>query len=166
MSRSFISCRTATDANFFSRASIVKQEIAKEGILPFSRFFAKSINTPYAWIRRRWSGSKSSPKAEEQSSAPAILLHWFFAMFLLAVTSGESIKLSYRILINLYTYTLVIMVGLLVAGGLLYLRWQQGREWTAHAGFTPWGGPTAAILYRYEAHYIFSQSLSFSPLIY
>ena len=48
-------------------------------------------------------------------------------MFLLAVTSGEGIKVSYRILINLYTYTLVIMVGLLVAGGLLYLRWRQGR---------------------------------------
>lgn len=56
--------------------------------------------------------------------------------------------MSYRILINLYTYTLVVIVGLLVAGGLLYLRVRQGREWTANAGFTPWGGPTAAILYR------------------
>lgn len=94
------------------------------------------------------SHTADSPHTDEQSSAPALLLHWIFAMFLLAVTSGESIKLSYRILINLYTYTLVVMVGLLVAGGLLWLRWRQGKEWTATAGFRPWGGPTAAILYR------------------
>jgi hypothetical protein len=127
----------------------VKQEIAKEGILPFSNFFAKSTTTPYAWIRKRWSGSSkpSSNQTEEQSSAPALFLHLTCSLFLLAVTSGESIPISYRVLVNLYTYTLVIITGLFVAGGLLYLRFERTKEWTVNAGFHPWGGPTAAILY-------------------
>lgn len=144
--------KLCTDSNF--SLLLVKQEIAKEGILPWSDFFARSTTTPYAWIQSRFSRSSKNPKAasssraEEQSSAPALLLHWIFAMFLLAVTASESIGLSYRILIDLYTYTLVIMTGLAVAGGLLYLRWKPGSDWTANVGFSPWGGPTAAILFR------------------
>jgi hypothetical protein len=127
----------------------VKQEIAKEGILPFSKFFAKSTPTLYAWTKRRWFPSNAGglQRAEEQSSAPALLLHLIWALLLLAVTSGESVDVAYRILVNLYTYPLVIITGVFLAGGLLYLRWSQGKEWTSTIGFHPWGGPTAAIVY-------------------
>ena len=124
----------------------MKQEIAKEGILPFSLFFARSTTTPYAWLKERlW---PSSGRSLEQSPASALLLHWIFAVILVAATSSTSPFIAYTVLVLLYAYTLVVMVGFFVATGLLYIRATKKREWTDNLGFRPWGGPTAAIIYR------------------
>ncbi|KAL8997827.1 MAG: hypothetical protein Q9169_002999 [Polycauliona sp. 2 TL-2023] len=126
-------------------ASRVKQEIAKEGILPFSLFFAKSTTTPYAWFKRRFWPSRS--KILEQSPVTALLLHWVFSVILVAATASTSTAIAYLVLVLLYCYTLVIIVGFFVATGVLYLRYTKRREWTDNLGFKPWGGPTAAIIY-------------------
>lgn len=123
----------------------MKQEIAKEGILPFSLFFARSTTTPYAWFKQRFWPSRS--RILEQSPATALLLHWFFAVILVAATSSTSTAIAYLVLVLLYCYTLVILVGFFVAGGVLYLRFTKREEWTDNLGFKPWGGPTAAIIY-------------------
>lgn len=129
----------------------MKQEIAKEGVLPFSLFFATSTATPYAWIKQRiWSSSHQSGSEKpvaEQSPGAALLLHWTFSVLLIAFTSANSPSVAYTVLVALYSYTLVIIVGFLVAAGLLYLRFSKREEWKANAGFLPWGGPTAAIIY-------------------
>jgi len=56
----------------------VKQEIAKEGVLPFSRFFARSTTTPTAkigsWLRSRRHPNQQE-EALEQSPAAALFLH-------------------------------------------------------------------------------------------
>ncbi|KAL8933025.1 MAG: hypothetical protein Q9211_006005 [Gyalolechia sp. 1 TL-2023] len=130
-------------------ASRVKQEIAKEGVLPFSRFFAMSVSTPVVWTMRKLRPSKASSNDAwlEQSPAPALFLHWLFTMLLMAATSSLAPGVAYQVLVSVYLYTVVLMVGLFVAGGLLYLRWCRGKEWTDQSGFRPWGGPTAAIVY-------------------
>ncbi|KAL9025552.1 MAG: hypothetical protein Q9196_005646 [Gyalolechia fulgens] len=127
----------------------VKQEIAKEGVLPFSRFFAMSVSTPVVWTMRKLRPSKASSNDAwlEQSPAPALFLHWLFTMLLMAATSSLAPGVAYQVLVSVYLYTVVLMVGLFVAGGLLYLRWCRGKEWTDQSGFRPWGGPTAAIVY-------------------
>ena len=124
----------------------VKQEIAKEGILPFSLFFAGSTTTPWALIRQRlWPQHDYVP---EQSPAPALLLHWIFSMILIGATSAKTPDIAYQILVLLYSYTIVILIGLFTATGLLIARYfcEEG-EWVQRSGFKPWGGPTAAILY-------------------
>ncbi|KAL8786036.1 MAG: hypothetical protein Q9213_003019 [Squamulea squamosa] len=126
-------------------ASRVKQEIAKEGILPFSLFFAQSTTTPYAWFKQRFWPSRS--RILEQSPSTALLLHWVFAVILVAATSSTSIAIAYLVLVLLYAYTLIVMVGFFVATGVLYLRFAKRKEWTDNLGFRPWGGPTAAIIY-------------------
>ena len=68
-------------------------------------------------------------------------------MILIAATSSTAPRAAYALLVSLYSYSVVIMVGFFVASGLLYLRYSQGKEWTNGAGFHPWGGPTAAIIY-------------------
>ena len=125
---------------------IVKQEIAKEGVLPFSLFFARNTLTPYSWLERKMWPSFSHEK--DESPAPALFLHWFFAVFLVAATSSTKPSIAYVVLVLLYAYTLVVMVGFVVAAGVVYLRFTQRREWTDNLGFKPWGGPTAAIMYR------------------
>ena len=69
-------------------------------------------------------------------------------MVLIGATSSGTPRVAYTVLVSLYSYSVVIMVGFFVASGLLYLRYSQGgKEWTKGAGFHPWGGPTAAIIY-------------------
>ena len=124
----------------------VKQEIAKEGILPFSIIFARSTTTPYALLKQRLSSSVEN--VLEESPVAALILHGVFAVILVAATSSTSPFVAYTVLVLLYAYTLVVMVGFFVATGVLYLRFTKGKEWTDKLGFRPWGGPTAAIIYR------------------
>lgn len=132
----------------------MKQEIAKEGVLPFSLFFATSTATPYAWIKERIRSSSPQPGPErpaaEQSPAAALLLHWFFSILLIGCTAANPPSVAYTVLVALYSYTLVIIVGFLVAAGLLYLKLSNREDWNANVGFSPWGGPTAAIIYWLE----------------
>lgn len=129
---------------------IVKQEIAKEGILPFSRFFARSTTTPIAKIGS-WLRSRKHPKQQdeplEQSPAAALLLHLIFALILIGATSGQTPAVAYTILFSLYSYVTIVFIGFLVAAGLLYLKWRDRQAWVDMRGFRPWGGPTAAIIY-------------------
>lgn len=133
---------------------VVKQEIAKEGILPFSLEFAQSTVTPVAWIRKKLRRSdvmEVEPPRSEETPAMALLLHWIFTMILIACTSSSAPAIAYQVLISLYSYTLVLLVGLFVTCGLLYLRYNKSENWVNNTGFQPWGGPLAAIFYAYEA---------------
>ena len=69
-------------------------------------------------------------------------------MILIGATSARSATVAYQILVSLYAYTIVILVGCFTAIGLLYVRlFGEGGKWVARSGFKPWGGPTAAIIY-------------------
>ena len=130
----------------------VKQEIAKEGIFGrrLSRFFARSTDTPYAHFKARRSRLRPSQQVPpEQAPAAALLLHWAFSMILIGATSSTVPNIAYTTLVSLYSYTIVVFVGFFVASGLLYLRFisKERKMWKADAGFKPWGGPTAAIIY-------------------
>jgi amino acid transporter len=62
-------------------AARVKQEIAKEGILPFSQFFAKNTS-----FRRRRTATAVAPETSEDTPVGALLLHWTFALLLILVS--------------------------------------------------------------------------------
>ena len=70
-------------------------------------------------------------------------------MVLVASTSPLIPTVAYAILVPIYSYTIVILVAFFVASGLLHLRYfsDERHTWANHAGFIPWGGPTAAIIY-------------------
>ncbi|KAI4196732.1 MAG: hypothetical protein LQ350_006378 [Teloschistes chrysophthalmus] len=129
-------------------ASRVKQEIAKEGVIPFSLFFASSNTTPWARLRRRFWPSQSKEQDEESPSA-ALFLHWIFSMVMIGATSPTAPATAYTILISLYSYSVVTLLGFFVSGGLLYLRLfsRERHEWKSKSGFKPWGGATAAMIY-------------------
>ncbi|KAK0710634.1 amino acid/polyamine transporter I [Lasiosphaeris hirsuta] len=94
--------------NLFSQAfagSRVKQELAKEGILPFSRFFASDwpIKTPTG----------------------GLLLHWSFTVILIA---GPRSRDAYAFTSSLYAYSQV-WIQLMIACGLVYLTLSTERQW-------------------------------------
>ncbi|KAM7224585.1 amino acid transporter [Rhypophila decipiens] len=120
-------------------ASRVKQEIAKEGILPYSLFFATGNDTLLSRLSSSSSESTASKSNQyprhhrpaiseldshrEQAPIPATILHWFFEILLVLVV-GLTIEPSkaYRLLTYLYTFIIVGVLGLFTAGGLLYLK--------------------------------------------
>ncbi|KAL8928810.1 MAG: hypothetical protein Q9208_001588 [Pyrenodesmia sp. 3 TL-2023] len=133
----------------FTASRAVKQEIAKEGVLPFSLFFASSSTTPWARFRRRFFPSSVTNDRLEQSPSAALFLHWIFSVVMIAATSSAEPGVAYSVLASLYSYAIILLIGFFVAGGLLYLRFfsDEHHTWTRKSGFKPWGGPTAAIIY-------------------
>lgn len=69
-------------------------------------------------------------------------------MILIGATSGTIPAVAYTILVSLYSYAVVIIVGFFVATGLLYLRLIHPERafWKKNAGFN-FLGPTAPIIY-------------------
>lgn len=69
-------------------------------------------------------------------------------MILIAATSGKAAGVAYQILVSLYAYNVVILIGFFTASGLLYARYFcEDGQWVQRSGFRPWGGPTAAVIY-------------------
>ncbi|KAK4161326.1 amino acid transporter [Cladorrhinum sp. PSN259] len=94
--------------NLFSQAfagSRVKQELAKEGILPFSKFFASD------WPNKTPTGG--------------LLLHWAFTVILVV---GPKNSDAYAFVSFLYAYS-QIWIQLLIACGLVYLNLSEKRGW-------------------------------------
>jgi len=118
-------------------------------VLPWSRFFAGNSTTLFAKIWEKLSPPKPGAEREEleQSPAAALLLHWLFAVLLIAFTAGQTPAVAYTVLVQLYTYVIVLLIKFFVSSGLLYLRFRDAT-WNQTSNFKPWGGPTAAILVR------------------
>lgn len=83
----------------------VKQELAKEGVLPFSRFFASD------WPFNAPSG--------------AILLHWVFTSTVILASQGKDV---YTFTTNVFTYSsnwIKVFLGI----GLVYLNFTPSEKW-------------------------------------
>jgi amino acid transporter len=89
--------------------SRLNQEFAKEGLLPWSRFWAS--NKPF------------------NAPATALFLHWLITIIvLLAPPAGP----AYNFITDLYTYPGAWINGF-VAAGLIYLHYAPSENWTS-----PW----------------------------
>jgi amino acid transporter len=129
-------------------AARVKQEIAKEGILPFSLFFATGHTTSFARLKERFFPSRMLDNEHlEQTPMAALGLHWFTSVFLIAVTSMMDIGTAYSALVGLYSYTIIILMGFFCSGGLLYLKLNPSRNWREDANIKFWIDPLHAVIY-------------------
>jgi hypothetical protein len=125
-------------------ASRVKAEIAKEGVLPFSRFFATNSPTVLSrFYRRKGSENEKDPQTSEHTPAGALLLHWTFSMIIVV---SPPVGDAYTFFVNLYSYTNDIWLGAFMASGLLWLRFKPKSTWVKESSFKPWGGPTMTII--------------------
>jgi amino acid transporter len=144
-------------------ASRVKQEIAKEGILPFSLFFASSSTSLWARFQSRFLSTQEGQDSDhpEQTPIAALGLHLLTSCLLIAVTSMLDPSDAYSILVPLYSYVMVIMVAFFVSAGLLYLKFSplptsaEGQqdsarmEWSQRSEedrFRPWLDPVPTII--------------------
>lgn len=107
-----------------------------------SLFFATGRTTFVARMWARWYNQTAQQTATdhlEQTPIPALGLHWFSSIFLIAITSFLQPKTAYNVLTSLYSYVIIVLVGFLVSGGLLYLHLSPQRDWSNKANFRPFG---------------------------
>jgi amino acid transporter len=82
--------------------SRTKQEIDKEGVIPYAKFFSENRTVFDKW--RTKNGSDHS----EPTPLGALFLHWICAVFLILITWPMKPSSAYRILSNLYVCNLLI----------------------------------------------------------
>jgi hypothetical protein len=123
-------------------ASRVKQEIAKEGVIPFAKFFGEN-----RVLFRRNNNSDSSDRHSDAEPTPygALLLHWIFAMLLILVTWSTKPAYAYRILVNLYTYVTDVIPSFFLGLGMLCLRFFT--NWSSKSPVPGWLSITAAFVF-------------------
>lgn len=108
-------------------ASRVKQEIAKEGILPFTKFFASNKSLIPKWLKKR---SATNEPTSDATPVGALLLHWTFTVLLIAATAASSTSNSYRIFVNLYSFVVDAFFGFAIGLGILVLRLRSTSHWS------------------------------------
>ncbi|KAI4619201.1 uncharacterized protein J4E87_007789 [Alternaria ethzedia] len=116
-----------------------KQEIAKEGVLPFAKFFGEN-RILFRKYREKHHSSQSEP-----TPLGALFLHWVCAVFLILVTWPMKPSSAYRILANLYVYLVDIIPTFIMAVGMLYLRFFT--KWSLKSPLPTWLSVTAALIY-------------------
>lgn len=126
----------------------VKQEIAKEGILPKSLFFAASKDSLLSRLVTRNLADR------EQAPIAATALHLMFEIILvLSVGLSLAPTEAYNTLSYLYTYVITGILGFLTVVGLLYLKvdaWLKprtgGRRWNQKREYHPMLDPLPCIV--------------------
>lgn len=111
-------------------AGCVKQEIAKEGILPFSRFFAKANQTPLSWITSRGCLlPRRLPREIEQASITGLFLHWISTMVCIIATTWLRPKIAVSIWVTLDGFAIRLLIPIFVSGSPIYLKLRRSCGW-------------------------------------
>ncbi|KAH7166313.1 amino acid permease-domain-containing protein [Dactylonectria macrodidyma] len=116
-------------------AARVKQEIAKEGIIPFAKFFASdrdlSLGRLLKWLQKKgWFTSIlrirwfSPEEHTERTPVGAFILHLISCVVLIFATWGMTPDNAYTLLTSLSAYTINAFFGTFLGIGILILRFR------------------------------------------
>ncbi|KAK2812056.1 hypothetical protein FQN50_001766 [Emmonsiellopsis sp. PD_5] len=144
-------------------AARVKQEIAKEGILPYPKFFAKNRDMSFGrllrWAQRKPAVSKHFRRLlrsswfapehhSEKTPVGALLLHFASCLVLMVATVKVDPSNAYALLSSVYTYAVHASFGTLLAAGILYLRFSKRHQWRKKTpDINPFLSISAAFIY-------------------
>ena len=85
----------------------------------------------------------------------ALALHWLSSVTLIAATAMLKPTTAYSVLVTLFSYVIVILVGFFVSGGLLYLIFFSPKtKWGNIANFRPLGSPVYPLTYFVACGYL------------
>ena len=158
------------ESHFFANLSVVKQEIAKEGILPWAKFFGQTKNLSFGrfltWIQNdkhsfinrkfHWLLSKAWLDPREHSRETpfgALFLHWSFTIIMILATIKLHPTDAYGFLVDVYSYTIVAVFGFAISVGMLKLRFSARARWRQKSEFNPFISITAAFLFGIGSAY-------------
>ena len=148
----------------------MKQEIAKEGILPKAKFFAQTKNLSFGRFLTRIESDKHTfikknfhwllkqpwmnPREHSQETPfGALFLHWVFTVVMILVTIHLDPTSAYTVLVNLYSYTIVAVFGFAIAVGMLRLRLSSRWEWKEKSHFNAYASIISAFIFAIGSAY-------------
>src|ERR1700753_3450339 len=87
--------------------------------------------------------------AEHTQETPfgALTLHWLFTIIMITVTIELKPANAYVLLVNLYSYAVVCIFGILLSVGILRLRFSSLEQWRKKSPVSPIFSITAAALF-------------------
>jgi hypothetical protein len=115
---------------------LVKQELAKEGIIPCSSFFARGYDLH--WRRLLLQEPKDMSR---ETPAAALFLHWCFSVLLILVTWFLTPSDAYSVLSSIYSYVFAAFFPAMIGLGMLWLRLRPRSTWSSKVhdpSFQPW----------------------------
>lgn len=129
-------------------AARVKQEIAKEGIIPFPKFFAQSADMSVGrilrwvqdkgWLSSVWKVRWFSPDSHrEKTPVGALVLHFLSCVVLIFATWGLVADQAYSTLTSLSSYVINGISGTFVGLGILILRFKGPPVQPTEGGVEP-----------------------------
>jgi hypothetical protein len=121
----------------------VKQEVAKEGILPFSLSFAQGYNFSLRWLFGQKQGAETTDVHFHSQETPAatLALHWVMTtlLVLIAVLSIRpepyTPSPAYYFLVSFYSYIVDILCFTAIGLGMLCLRLMPSVRWAEKSAF-------------------------------
>jgi hypothetical protein len=106
---------------------IVKQEIAKEGILTF---FARNFDGMTRFFSRGFRDKASKDIFLDKTPIGAFLLHWLLSVIIIACTWGVSSPTgAYTIVFGVFSYVVGAFPAVCICLGLLVQRLRRGSNW-------------------------------------
>jgi amino acid transporter len=118
-------------------ATRVKQEIAKEAILPFPKFFASNHDLSIGRFLKWTIGSNkiassrwlSAENFQEKTPVGATVLHLITCVVLIFGTWTLPPDQAYLLLVGISSYLMTAFFGILLSVGILYLRLRPSVRW-------------------------------------
>lgn len=144
-------------------AARVKQEIAKEGILPWSLYIASSYKTPLGLLEKWLSKRELSEEEVENAPTVAFGVHWLTSVILIvAISPIRDPRKSYTVLVDLYSYIIILLIGCWTSAGLIRIKAHKARwHWQERRRYRPWVSPVHAIVFAIAT--AFMMVLGFVP---
>ncbi|KAK5076215.1 hypothetical protein LTR51_001895 [Lithohypha guttulata] len=124
-------------------ASRVKQELAKEGILPFTKFLATNRSLTPRFLSR----TSKSTETSDATPVGALMLHWTFTLLLILATIPGNTGESYRIFTNLYAFVVDALFGFFIGLGMLVLRLKKTSHWSRKSASNKYTSFAAALIF-------------------
>lgn len=132
----------------------MKQEVAKEGILPYSLFFAKGYDLSLGkLVKRRSSKADFGTFSTERTPAAALALHWVITTILIlgAVIAIQpqpySSTPAFTFMSIVFAYVIYTTVFIFISFGLLCLRLSPKVHWAEKSEFKhPWVSVGSALI--------------------
>lgn len=115
--------------------------------MPWSLIFATSYRTPYGL----WKNYLRKQPDDEIERAPtaAFALHWFTSILLVVLVSPiRDPRVAYSALVSLYAYTIIGVLGVWVAAGLLMVKLRKTKwHWQTRRRYRPQMSPVHVGVY-------------------
>jgi len=131
---------------------LVKQEIAKEGVLPYSLFFAENYGLSLGRLFGRKTKSKTKVY-QEKTPAATLALHWVITNILVAAPvlairpKPYNSTAAYAYITTAFVYDINVVYFVILSIGLLCLRFTPGVHWAEKSPVKGWVSVTASLVF-------------------